>query len=283
MTSIPHPRALLAAIGLAASSPANAAFLATLAFVEPTGTVAPDESIPVWLTLTLDPASDPLAITLDSDTDPPFGVPLANYPDFVATPLGGRQGLAYELVSLDTVLSVTLNVAARCAGTLIGECSPGAYAFDFNLSGPDSLSFRPDAAWPEVALAPGESLDFLLGTFVPTAPVAAGTYTFFGAQVLLEFGARGTWLRQARDANGAPLVDASGQPVFESAPVEAGAFGRLPLGETACFSAPSSGGCEAAFSRTVVPLPPSVLLLLTALAALPPRHRSAVHRLTPGP
>lgn len=272
--SFPAIRSLLFAATLLVAWPANAAYLAALAFAEPSGDVAPDESIPVWLRLTMDPTSDPLELTLDATADPPFGVPLASYPAFVATPLGGRQGLAYQLVSLDSVFGITLNVTVSCRGTLAANCAPGApYGFDFNRSGPDSVIFRPDETWPRVAVAPGESLDFLVGTFNPRGPVAPGTYTFFGAQLNLEFDARGSWLRQARDASGVPLVDASGQPVFEPSPVSVGAFGRLPLAETPCFSRLPATSCDATFTRTVVPLPAGVWLVCPAALALVTRAR----------
>lgn len=282
MISLPHPRVLLFVLGVIAGSPANAAYLATLAFTEPSGTVAPDESIPVWLTLTLDPVSDPLAVTLDGEADPPFGVPLANYPDFVATPLGGRQGLAYQLVSLDRVFAIQLNASISCGGTLLNNCAGSPYTFRFNRSGPDSPVLRPDDTWPELAVAAGASRDFLLGTLSPSGPVSPGNYTLVGAQMTLQFDARGTWLRQARDTNGVPLVDASGQPVFEASPVEAGAFGRLTLAETPCLSALPAAGCDAVFTRTVVPLPPAALLLLAAVAALPARRLAGGNQ-SPGP
>jgi hypothetical protein len=136
------------------AAPARAAVIGTLEYRDPTGIVGPTDSIDVWLRLTLDPASDP--ITTDASGN-------------VTSPLLGQ------------VDPSQLSSFFICGGTFTTVCTTGPpYDFTFNFS-------SPFVGGTNVNIAAGSSLDFLFGTFTPSAgPVAPGTYVFSisGVQII---------------------------------------------------------------------------------------------------
>ena len=116
---------LAAAVGLVALAPATqAAVIATLTFDTPTGTVASNASIPVYLTLTLDPSSDPLSTDASG---------------FVTSPLS-----AQNLIDLGGhSVGVVVNVAFQCGDTFT-NCFSGIpnFLLKLPLSVPKPFTMR---------------------------------------------------------------------------------------------------------------------------------------------
>lgn len=219
-----------------------------LEFRDPTGTSGPTDPIDVWMRFSLDPASAPLV--LDSSV-PGLGVNPADVPD------------AWHHL---TRAVVTVNIG--CYGGFIGPTCVGPYTFVFD-TGPDSLNETGD-----IQLLPGVSIDFRLGSFVPTAgSVANGTYDFHHVQFALFLEGRiPAALQPLLDENGEQVYDENGPVYVPLAEVEnptefyPETTGYL-LGETTFGDIP--------FERTVVPLPATLPLMLGALAAAGVIRRSA--------
>lgn len=275
---------LLAGLALAsgfAAGPASAAYLAALSFVEPTGTVGSTDSIPVWIRLTLDAGSDPLDLNNDPNASPPFGVPTANYPaSFYSQNLYEAGFTAYELVSVDSLSYVGLNTSFYCNNTFtspVNSCAPGAYSFDFNVSGPDTINYVPVTnGGPTFTVQPGGSHDYLFGTFTPTGggPVEPGNYYFYGSSLDLYFVGTGTFRIQQTDEQGFGVTDEFGNPVYLPDLVQADFTKDLRLAVTPCADN-DVPECPGAFSRTVaaVPAPGALWLLGTGVGALAWRGR----------
>jgi hypothetical protein len=157
------PRLVIACALVLVAKTVSAAPIATLSFTTPAGIVGPNDAIPVFLTLTLDPSSS--ALTTDGAGQITSGLDPGDIP----------PGF--------TVDNSWVNVFFQCSGTFTTSCTTGPpYDFDFQL-GPGSLVFPQN-----LNLQPGDSLNFLFGTFSPSAgPVAPGTYTFFNAGVTVNF------------------------------------------------------------------------------------------------
>jgi hypothetical protein len=150
------------------STALHAGVIATASFTTPTGTVAANEAIPVWLTLTLDPSSDVLS------TDAFGAVTSGVTPSDIAAGLLGDIPPGFdETYATD----MNVNVFFECSGTFTSVCGTGPpYDFNFEFS---PLSFGGNHP---LTLNPGNSYQFLLGTFTPTGGSApAGTYTFNNA------------------------------------------------------------------------------------------------------
>jgi hypothetical protein len=154
----------------------------SLAFVTPSASVTPDETIDVLMRLDLDADSPPLAFS----SDPLSGFDPADLPTQGTwfDPVTG----ASELRDFASISGAFLNVYYVCSGTFTGDgCGPSAsYRFDFwfgGESGPPSL-----VGVNSFSLAPGASTEFLLGRFTPLAGGAEpGTYRFYTAGVTLGF------------------------------------------------------------------------------------------------
>jgi PEP-CTERM motif len=151
---------------LAFAAPVHAAVIASLTFVQPTGTVFSNQSVDIQLRLTLDPASD--ALTTDGSGFPTSGYNPADYT--------GPIDLN------DPATRIFLNEGAYCGGSFNNGCNPGAaYDFNFNYAQPNFISPL------DFDLQPGESYEWLFGSFSPVGGnAAAGTYTFFNASALIE-------------------------------------------------------------------------------------------------
>lgn len=154
---------------LAASATANAAIIGTLTFRDPTGTVNSNEAIEVWVTLTLDAASDPLVY--DHTINSYGGIDPSTFPatgELDAPPYNEVPFDSYVYVSPFTTRSCNDTFAAPgCGGLTSAYQWGGASSLDdwFNWSG---------------TLNPGESTDIFLYQLFPTtgnAPV--GTYQAF--------------------------------------------------------------------------------------------------------
>jgi hypothetical protein len=216
----PHFRQLLAAAALAIAATAQAALpTVTLSFDQRTGTVGPGDSIDIFMTLTVDAGSAPLAF--DGTTPAPFGFAAADLPlqGYYNDP--GTYG--NDPAAFASYTFVQTNTAYGCSGTFTSTCDPGAYAFTFHTSsepGRPSFNFL-----PSLNLQPGESFSYLFGTFTPVGSVAPGTYSFYSAYTDLVF--------NGLDANGHDL------------------YAYVDLGATC----PTGAGDDCAFMRTVLAVP----------------------------
>lgn len=170
----------IALAGLLCAAPAGAAAVlpyGTLSFIAPTGTVANNEVIDVWVRFELDSSSP----ALNFSSNPVTGI------DPALIPTQGNHfppNGAPELRDFASVHSANLNVYATCGGSFIGNCVPGTldYSFSFHF-GANSVIGQTGAN-----LAPGGALDFILGRFTPQAGGAApGSYDFLGMGLTLEF------------------------------------------------------------------------------------------------
>lgn len=155
---------LAAAIGLSLfATGSHAAVNASLTFTTPSGTVANNVDIPVWLTLTLDSSSD--ALTTDAVGHVTSGLSAA---DIAA--LNGNS------------TDVIVNNAFQCGDTFTNCFSGSPYGFDFNYASPSLIGAR------NLNLAPGSSSSWLFGVFHPQAGGATpGTYSFFNAIFEFEY------------------------------------------------------------------------------------------------
>ena len=202
-----------------------------LSFAQPSGTVGPTDSVAVELRLTNNAAED---FVLDSSvsnagldsswlptsgsgTDPITGDPL--WADFA------------------TYSSVYFGRAFGCSGTFTTSCIDGPpYNFNFASGDPFSQPFT---------LAAGGHIDYLLGSFVPSAgPVAPGTYEFYrGAVAQFTYG-----------------TDAAGNDLSALS---------FPL-QTCSGNSAAECAATGYFTRTVVgvPEPETYALMLAGLGAL---------------
>ncbi len=145
-----------AVLSLAAAAQADAAVIATLTFDTPSGVVANNVSIPVWVTLALAADSDPLKSDASGAvTSPDTSTLFAGHPD---------------------INRVIFNNSFECSGTFNTSCNSPTddYNFHFNFAAPSFVGPS------NLDLEPGTSTHFLFGTFDPqNGATHAGTYTFF--------------------------------------------------------------------------------------------------------
>lgn len=216
---------LIVATCLGFSGVAHSALVASLTFKDPSGVVSPTESIDIWVTLSLAVDSDPLKV--DRDAGYPFGLPTSFIPTHTFT---GTPFASYSTVS---------NFSGRtCNDTFMNsDCSDGSnYRFNYNF-GANSFSW---AVNDPAGMDPGESRDFLFGTFTPVGAAALGEYTLFNVRYGLFF--------QGLDAKGNSIDD-----------------------WTTLASTCESSSSVCAFTRTVVsdvPLPAAALLFASGLGLL---------------
>jgi len=234
--------ALMSATAIAQAAPP----FGTLTFIEQSATIGPVEVVPVWMRLTLDSSSTPLVVD-------------RNLPSF-----GLDQTIVPDWHSLDNVF---INTNYTCNSTFTGpaDCINGTpYRFEFNTTGPNTINFV-----DPIQVQPGESRDYLFGTFVPSqGAVPEGTYHFYTAGVTLNlFGTQ-----QTVDEFGSPVFDAFGVPVLSPVDLVFDIANSCPSGELSC-----------AFSRTVVgvvPEPETYAMMLAGLglvgvAAMRRRRKAA--------
>jgi hypothetical protein len=164
--------ALTALLVLSSAAAGHAGIIGALTFTDPTGLVAPTDSIDVYLTLTLDPSSDPLK------TDGSANVLGLTPADIAPYLFGGLPAGVDE----NSLTNSNLNVAFGCGTTFTTICTSGPpYDFNFNLAFPTLVG---PASFD---LEPGMSTQILLGTFTPTGGAAPpGTYEFDYAAVFIQ-------------------------------------------------------------------------------------------------
>lgn len=147
---------------------ADAAVIGSLAFRDPAATVNATDTIDLWVTLTLDQASDSLSY------DPYSGYPNGLNPlDIPATGRPITGGPSSSFASYSYISQFTTRF---CGGTFIVPCS--GTGSQYTVSSPSS---DPDH-WFNWAgtLNPGESLDILLYRLAPADGTAdPGLYTLY--------------------------------------------------------------------------------------------------------
>lgn len=155
---------LLASSSLAPASTIASGVIASLVFTTPTGNVGPSDSIPILVTLTLDPNSAP--ITTDAGYMVTSGYSSS---DVTANLLPNLP--AYVNVDTDS-LRANLTEFLSCSGSFFSGCNENPYHFDFDYS---SNAF---VTQQNLNLVPGSSTTFTYGSLTPTGgvPVAPGTY-----------------------------------------------------------------------------------------------------------
>jgi hypothetical protein len=247
---------------LAAGGAQASPFFGTLEFLNRTGTVYGDESIPVELRLTLDADSAPLGLDGEgSFTDV----------DTRAAAIAGLESRGYA----DPILTgAWISTAFACAGaTFGGPCvspaTPYAWAWGWAI-GANGLG---------LSLAPGESAVLTQGTFSPNpSPAPAGLYTYTNALLFLLVS--GDYANPLHDPNN-PDHQEPGDPNYQPPRLPLPMFGEwLDIASTNCggwAGDPPVPDCR--FERTVidrpggggggqVPLPGTLALLGLGLAAL---------------
>ncbi len=166
MKPISVASAALLAIGALWGTAASAVATGTVVFTQPTGTAAGNASIPVSITVSLDPSSS--AIRTDASGQVISGVTDA---DLIAA------GIDPALVA-----SSDINNSFSCSGTFTSGCSGPPYDFNFAF-GDGSLTFPNN-----LDIEPGSTTNFLFGTFVPTGGSApSGSYIFYDATIFAQY------------------------------------------------------------------------------------------------
>lgn len=142
---------------------------AYLEFRDPTGVVAPDEDIAVWVTLSLSGDSAPLVYDSSAQF---YGFPESAIPTTGAGSIDGDYQYDVPFAQYDYAYLFT---SRSCSGTFTEGCSGGEYAVD---TGPSASNWF--GITEPYVLNPGESQDFLLYTLSPsTGSAAPGTYELF--------------------------------------------------------------------------------------------------------
>jgi hypothetical protein len=144
----------------------------SMSFTAPSGLIGPTDSVDVVVRLSNNDATG--AFVVDPG-QPNIGLDASFLPTTgYYTDPDTNASVASTFVTWD---SGFLGLAFGCSGSFTSSCTDGP-PYNFNFS---SYSFE-----LPFSLAAGASLEFTLGTFVPSAgPVAAGTYQFFRAPLAL--------------------------------------------------------------------------------------------------
>ena len=160
-------------LGILQSATAYSNVTGTLVYTEPTGTVNANETIDVWVRLTLDLSSD--SLTYDPFDPYPNGVNPADIP---------IEGYSYDqnaVVPFDLYDYIFQSVGRVCDDTFAVGCSdPGSqYGYTADFGADSWFNFSG-------TIFPGESRDFKLYELTPTGGAAApGTYSLFTTDITL--------------------------------------------------------------------------------------------------
>ncbi len=229
--------------GILLFTQANAALITYASWVEQTGTIGPNDTVEVWIRLTLDAASDPLFVD-HNGAAPNWGLDMSLVPStgdtYTFDPEYTITGTDVPFYSYEYVWGG--NTHAPCGESdFIAACGNGG---QYSYTSVDrTLGFRwqfgsDNYGATSFQMNPGESKDFLLAKVVPQGGGAApGTYYWrdAGFQII--------W-------NG---FDADGNTMLS----------RIDLA-TAC----PTRDISCSFSRTVVPVPAAVWLFGSGLGIL---------------
>ncbi len=177
---------------------ASADIIGTVTFTNPVVSVTSTDSIPVYLTLTLDPNSDPL-ITDGSASVTSLTSSQINNDLFAVDPAFDMNGNPASVDTSADLLDTNTNTALGCSGTFFQGCggagNGGPYDFNFYF-GPGGF-----IAEPGLNLLPGSSTQILFGTFTPEGGNApAGTYNLPYASLFIQ-----VFDESLFDQNGNPL------------------------------------------------------------------------------
>ncbi len=227
------------------SCAANAALLSTVTFAEQSISVAPDEIVEVWVTLTLDEASDPLFIDHLAG-GPSFGLIADVVPSTGQIVFPSSDPNAPYVPFSDWGRVRGAEAWSPCGSNpFIAACGSGSYEYaDFGYKLEETFlwhtEYNPYGGFENETflLSPGESIDFLALAFQPIDGEAQpGTYELYNVRLELLFWGEDTEGNQYN--------------------------GRTSLGDTCSPRLP-----ECYFSATVVPIPASGWLFGPALLVL---------------
>ena len=249
--SVVKSSAVVAAIFLAL--PAHSALIGQLTFSDPTGTVSPTETIEVWVTLTLDAASDPL--NFDNSYTPdnqPYASPLAL--PLEGSELFGPPEPTYPFTYYDYYSG---SHGRTCNDTFTAMCGAGEY--DINSTA-GNLPAEP-TNWLSLTedpfvLNPGESIDMLLYEITPADGSAAGTYELFSIFIALDV--VGAYEEEICTAGFDEFDECLEELEYNYIELEANLFNF----STDCPDA------NCTFTRTVVPVPAAAWLFGSALVSM---------------
>ncbi len=231
----------------------QAALIGQLTFVDPTGTVGPNDSIDVWVRLTLDPTSDPLIFDTSASADDMSANPLPlpaegfNFDD--------PFGFPYLFDEYNNLFQF---FGRSCNDTFAGpgQCSGGEYII---TGSNDPTSWLNLDTEPFTLLA-GQSVDMLLYEITPNGdPAVPGTYELFDIEIGV-------------DVTGSADCTMQGEPDICD---EFGENGLIELEANYFTFATDCPDANCTFSRTVsvVPVPAAVWLMGSALMGLVPLAR----------
>lgn len=172
---------------VAACGTAKAAVLSSVTFTTPTGTVGPNDTIPLWMTLSLAQGSDPL--TFDSSS------PTGNLPTSLLPTTGVLNSDYTTSATFASYQDAYLTEGEGCGGSLnASSCSSTSPYTEVIPPGGTSNWFNTST----LDMTAGQSRSFNVVDFAPqTGPAAPGTYTLTYAD--LEIAVDGL------DANGAKM------------------------------------------------------------------------------
>lgn len=168
------------ALGALLAGPARAALpFGTLEFVQPSGVVGANDTVPVWMRFTLSPNS----AALNFSSDPLSGFAPSDIP------MGQRYNPntnQFEFVPFASVSQALIQSWYLCNASFFAGCStPGEYSITWGGDEPGHPNPDGDTSY---AMNPGDSVEYLLATLTPKANGAApGTYELFTVGLQLRF------------------------------------------------------------------------------------------------